>query len=99
MSTSLTTKTALGLMPLALGIVLRHYYERVIKDKSKSKEGAAAPVPLRLEELVYDEAFTISRVSASSPRLSRSQIDLNHLDRISWRRQQSTFCFHLPLLS
>ncbi|KAH8985534.1 Alpha/Beta hydrolase protein [Lactarius akahatsu] len=61
MSTSLTTKTALGLMPLALGIVLRHYYERVIKDKSKSKEGAAAPVPLRLEELMYDEAFTISR--------------------------------------
>ncbi|KAH8984794.1 Alpha/Beta hydrolase protein [Lactarius hatsudake] len=61
MSTSLTTKTALGLMPLALGIVLRHYYDRVIKDKSKSKEGAAAPVPLRLEELMYDEAFTISR--------------------------------------
>ncbi|KAH9165055.1 Alpha/Beta hydrolase protein [Lactarius sanguifluus] len=61
MSTSLTTKTALGLMPLAIGILLRHYYDRVIKDKSKSKEGAAAPVPLRLEELMYDEAFTISR--------------------------------------
>ncbi|KAH9055377.1 Alpha/Beta hydrolase protein [Lactarius vividus] len=61
MSASLTTRTTLGLMPLAIGIVLRHYYGRVIKDKSKSKEGAAVPVPLRLEELMYDEAFTITR--------------------------------------
>ncbi|KAH9055379.1 hypothetical protein EDB87DRAFT_1333457 [Lactarius vividus] len=61
MSTSLTTKTALGLMPLAIGIVLRHYYERVTKDKNKSRDGATGPVPLRLEELMYDEAFTISR--------------------------------------
>ncbi|KAH8985537.1 Alpha/Beta hydrolase protein [Lactarius akahatsu] len=58
---SLTTRTTLGLMPLAIGILLRHYYKRVIKDKSKSGEGAAVPVPLRLEELKYDEAFTITR--------------------------------------
>ncbi|KAH8985536.1 alpha beta-hydrolase [Lactarius akahatsu] len=61
MSASLTTRTTLGLMPLAIGILLRHYYGRVIKDKSKSREGAAVPVPLRLEELMYDEAFTITR--------------------------------------
>ena len=67
MSTSLTTKTTLGLMPLAIGILLRHYYDRVLKDKNKNKngEGAAALVPLRLEELMYDEAFTITRVSLS----------------------------------
>ncbi|KAH9165053.1 Alpha/Beta hydrolase protein [Lactarius sanguifluus] len=61
MSASLTTRTTLGLMPLAIGILLRHYYGRVIKDKSKNREGAAVPVPLRLEELMYDEAFTITR--------------------------------------
>ncbi|KAH9020634.1 alpha beta-hydrolase [Lactarius pseudohatsudake] len=61
MSASLTTRTTLGLMPLAIGILLRHYYGRVVKDKSKSREGAAVLVPLRLEELMYDEAFTITR--------------------------------------
>ncbi|KAH9020633.1 Alpha/Beta hydrolase protein [Lactarius pseudohatsudake] len=61
MSASLTTKTTLGLMPLAIGILLRHYYNRVIKDKNKSGEGEAVPVPLRFEELKYDEAFTITR--------------------------------------
>ncbi|KAI9441920.1 alpha beta-hydrolase [Lactarius indigo] len=61
MSASLTTRTTLGLMPLAIGIVVRHYYDRVIKDKSKSREGSTGPVPLRLEELMYDEAFTITR--------------------------------------
>ena len=54
-------------MPLAIGILLRHYYGRVLKDKSRNKNsgGAAIPVPLRLEELMYDEAFTITRVSLS----------------------------------
>jgi hypothetical protein len=65
MSTSLATKTRLGFVPLAIGVVLRHYYDRVLKDRNKSKngEGAAIPVPLRLEELMYDESFTITRVS------------------------------------
>ena len=55
-------------MPLAIGILLRHYYDRVLKDKNKSKtgEGARTLVPLRLEELMYDEAFTITRVSSLS---------------------------------
>ena len=77
MSTSLATKTTLGFMPLAIGVLLRHYYDRVLKDRNKVKngEGAAIPVPLRLEELMYDEAFTITRVSLfflSVPTLNRS---------------------------
>ena len=74
---SLTTRTTLGIMPLAIGILLRHYYDRALKDKNKRKneEGAAVPVPLRLEELMYDEAFTITRVSSttSPPSLRLSQ--------------------------
>ena len=66
MSTSLTTRTTLGLIPLAIGIFMRHYYDKVLKDKNKSMngEGAATPMPLRLEELMY-EAFTITRMSFS----------------------------------
>jgi hypothetical protein len=57
MSNSLTTRTTLGLIPLYVGVLLRHYYYKLIKDKSKTA------VPLRMEELMYDEAFTITRVS------------------------------------
>ncbi len=69
---SLSTKTTLGLMPLAIGILLRHYYARVLKDKKKhespqNEEGRALRVQLRLEELMYDEAFTITRVSLCPP--------------------------------
>ena len=64
MSTSLATRTTLGLIPLAIGILLRHYYDKVLKDKNKGKNGDG-PVPLRLEELMYDEAFTLTRVSLS----------------------------------
>ena len=65
MSTSLATRTTLGLIPLAIGILLRHYYDKVLKDKNKGKNGGDGPVPLRLEELMYDEAFTLTRVSLS----------------------------------
>ena len=80
-------------MPLAIGILLRHYYDRVLKDKNKSKngEGAVVPVPLRLEELMYDEAFTITRVSLPhSLCLSQPHPKTRlMLDRTSWTRQQS----------
>ena len=74
MSTSLATRTTLGLIPLAIGILLRHYYDKVLKDKNKGKNGDG-PVPLRLEELMYDEAFTLTRVSSlhSSSCLSQPQ--------------------------
>ncbi|KAI0301668.1 hypothetical protein B0F90DRAFT_287335 [Multifurca ochricompacta] len=62
MSSSLTARTTLGLMPLAVGILLRHYYDKIIKDKDKERTGATKTfVPLRSEELIYDEAFSITR--------------------------------------
>jgi len=59
MSNSLTTRTTLGLIPLYVGVLLRHYYYKLVKDKSKTR----FTVPLRREELMYDEAFSITRVS------------------------------------
>ena len=37
MSTSLATWTTLELTPLAISILLRHYYDKVLKDKNKEK--------------------------------------------------------------
>lgn len=96
MSTSLSTSTTLGLMPLAIGILLRHYYGRVLKDKNKNKNsgGAAIPVPLRLEELMYDEAFTITRVSLFHLPVSFNPKSIQPfpamLHRTLWTRQQSS---------
>ena len=59
MSNSLTTRTTLGLIPLYVSVLLRHYYYKLVKDKSEAR----FTVPLRREELMYDEAFTITRVS------------------------------------
>ena len=59
MSNSLTTRTTLGLIPLYVGVLLRHYYYKLVEDKTKTR----FTVPLRREELMYDEAFTITRVS------------------------------------
>ena len=64
MSNSLTRRTTLGLFPLVLGVLLRHYYSKLLKGKGTGKECVA--VPLRNKELMYDEAFSILRVSYSS---------------------------------
>jgi hypothetical protein len=66
MSNSLTRRTTLGFMPLFLRILLRHYYNKLIKDKSR-ENASAVVVPLRSEELMYDEAFSIVRVSYPFP--------------------------------
>jgi hypothetical protein len=66
MSNSLTRRTFLGLFPLVLGILLRHYYSRL--PKGKGKEHVA--VPLRRKDLAYDEAFCIARVSQPSYSLN-----------------------------
>jgi len=63
MSNSLTTRAALGLIPLYVGILLRHYYYKLVKGKGKT----SIPVPLRSKELMYDEAFSITRVSTVPP--------------------------------
>lgn len=44
--------------PLFLETLVKHYFTRVIRDSDKS------PVPLRREELLYDEAFNIVKVSS-----------------------------------
>ncbi len=59
MSISLATSTTLGLIPLYVGILLRHYYCKLLKGKGKARFA----VSLRREELMYDEAFSIARVS------------------------------------
>jgi hypothetical protein len=63
MSNSLSRRIALGLFPLLLGVLLRHYYTKLVRDKNKGKGKACVAVPLRSEELMYDEAFSIMRVS------------------------------------
>jgi hypothetical protein len=68
MSNSLTTRTALGLIPLYVGILLRHYYYKLVNGKGKT----SIPVPLRSKELMYDEAFTITRVSYCTALFSTS---------------------------
>ena len=89
MSTSLATRTTLGLIPLAIGILLRHYYDKVLKDKNKGKNGDG-PVPLRLEELMYDEAFTLTRVSSLHSSSCLSQPPIDPINRTLWIRQRST---------
>ncbi|TDL16124.1 alpha/beta-hydrolase [Rickenella mellea] len=54
MSNSLTRTAGLRVGPLVLETLIKHYFDQLVKSKSKSKH-----VPLRQEELLYDEAFTI----------------------------------------
>jgi hypothetical protein len=57
MPNSLTRRVGLTIGPLFLETLVKHYFARVIRDSSKSG------VPLRNEELLYDEAFNIVKVS------------------------------------
>jgi hypothetical protein len=63
MSNSLTRRITLGLFPLALGVLLRHYYSKLVRNKGKE----CVAVPLRSKELMYDEAFSVMRVSYHPP--------------------------------
>ncbi|KAI9460341.1 hypothetical protein F5148DRAFT_1150733 [Russula earlei] len=56
MSNSLMRRTLLGLFPLLVRILLRHYYSKLVKGNGKGKA-----VPLRRKELMYDAAFSITR--------------------------------------
>lgn len=53
MPNKLISRVGLTVGPLFLETLVKHYFARVIKDGSKSG------VPLRNEELLYDEAFNI----------------------------------------
>lgn len=67
MSNSLAMRTALGLIPLYVGILVRHYYLKLVKGK----DDTSTPVPLRRKELMYDEAFSIARVSHCTALFSK----------------------------
>lgn len=63
----LTGSAGLKLAPLALETLVKHYFERFIAQRiptSDGKQGAPPPNDnLRREELLYDQAFTIVKVS------------------------------------
>jgi hypothetical protein len=56
MPNRLTTRATLQTGPLFFGTLVKHYFSRVVSDSSKTG------VPLRREELLYDEAFNIAKV-------------------------------------
>lgn len=62
MPNTLISRVGLTVGPLFLETLVKHYFARVIKDGSKSA------VPLRSEELLYDEAFNIVKVLSGATR-------------------------------
>ena len=56
MPNALTARTTLTTVPIFLKTLVKHYFARVVSDGSKTD------VPLRREELLYDEAFSIGKV-------------------------------------
>lgn len=59
MSNSLTRTAGLQLGPIALDTLLKHYFDRVKKEKA----GDDLPfTQLRQDELLYDEGFNIAKV-------------------------------------
>lgn len=60
MVNSLTRQTGLKLGPIILDVLVKHYFDRLRKDQE------AKHMPkLMQEELLYDEAFNIIRVSSA----------------------------------
>ncbi|KAI0253632.1 hypothetical protein BJV78DRAFT_1152772 [Lactifluus subvellereus] len=60
MPNSLTRRVSLTAGPLFFETLVKHYFARVVRDSSKTG------VPLRKEELLYDEAFNINFLDAST---------------------------------
>ena len=61
MSTSLATKATLSFMPLAIGVLLQTTTTGYSNIGTRRKSSDL--VPLHLEELMYNKAFTVIRVS------------------------------------
>lgn len=57
MPNSLFRQAGLKIGPIVLETLIKHYFDRILKD------GAPNGTKLRSEELLYDEAFTIVKVS------------------------------------
>jgi hypothetical protein len=53
---TLTQTAGLKLAPLFVQSLVRHYYDKVVKDPDSPR------VPLRDEELLYDQVFSITKV-------------------------------------
>jgi hypothetical protein len=66
MPNTLISRVGLTVGPLFLETLVKHYFARVIKD------GSTSGVPLRNEELLYDEAFNIVKVLSGATRLNTS---------------------------
>ncbi|KAH7928695.1 alpha/beta-hydrolase [Leucogyrophana mollusca] len=62
MPNSLTRKAGLRLGPIVLETLVKHYFDRIKKDNVRDGKIAAQ---LRQDELLYDEAFNIVKVSHS----------------------------------
>lgn len=66
---SLTRSVGLRVGPIVLGTLVKHYLEKIRRDfvqdnGSKGKEKDEL-VQLRQDELIYDEIFTVVKVSQS----------------------------------
>jgi hypothetical protein len=53
---TLTQTAGLKVAPLFFQSLVKHYYGKVVKDPSSSR------VPLRDEELLYDQVFSVVKV-------------------------------------
>lgn len=59
MVNSLTREASVKVGPLLLETLLRHYFDRIIKDNVSQDR---ALTQLRKDELLYDEAFIVVKV-------------------------------------
>lgn len=57
---NLTREAGMKIGPVLLETLVKHYFERILKDDSEAKN-----LPqLRQDELLYDEAFNIVKVGS-----------------------------------
>ncbi len=59
MVTSLTRDAGVKIGPLLLETLVKHYFDRLLKDNGLLNSGTTK---LRKDELLYDEAFNIVKV-------------------------------------
>jgi hypothetical protein len=74
----LTTRATLTTGPLFLETLVKHYFAKVVSHSSKTG------VPLRREELLYDEAFNIVKVLPTVFLTCESYLTFIIRHRILW---------------
>ena len=76
MPNSLTRNVGLRVGPILLERLVRHYFDRLKTDvQRKEGKGKGKDVQLRQDELLYDEAFHIIKVSVRNIHIG-SQLTL-----------------------